>query len=98
MHENSIKSIKGINKDGTKMKRAEAIMDVFYSGLDLTDREVLQMLKPGSDNLNYVRPRITELIDKKILVEVGNKQYQGRPNRITRLADRSIQQDLLGGT
>ena len=44
-----------------KKKRKEEVLAVFGKGEKLTAREVLRRLKPGSDNMNYVRPRITEL-------------------------------------
>ena len=62
IHQNSLSSHRVIENDGSLGKRAEAILGIITAaGRPLTDWEVLQKFKPGSDNLNLVRPRITEL-------------------------------------
>jgi len=71
MHQNSIQAFREITSDGSRKKRAEIIMDVFNHGGKYTDYQVLQILKPGSDNINFVQPRITELIQNRKLVECG---------------------------
>lgn len=72
MHQNSRLAFEAINRDGTKKTRSEMILEVFAGKRKFTDYQVLQKLKPGSDNLNFVRPRITELIQSKKLRECGN--------------------------
>jgi len=73
IHENSRQAIKEITTSGERKNRAEQILDIFKEyGFPMTDRGVLMRLFPGSDNLNLVRPRITELINKGQLQEVGN--------------------------
>ena len=62
MHDHSLSSHRVISRDGSLGKRTEAVLSIIKSaGRPLTDWEVLQKFKPGSDNLNLVRPRITEL-------------------------------------
>jgi len=65
--ENRNDSFKQIN---TK-KRAEEVLAAFEEGERLTAREALHKLKPNSDDLNYVRPRITELCASGYLEEAG---------------------------
>jgi len=62
MHNNSLAADKLITDDGTKDKRRKAIIEIFVRAQrPLSDWEVLQRFKPGSDNLNLVRPRISEM-------------------------------------
>lgn len=69
MHTNSIKAY----REGQKPMgdRALSVLRLFAAGDAMTDRQVLDRLYPGSDDLNRVRPRITELIDAGHLEECG---------------------------
>jgi len=62
VHEHSITTHRVKSQDGTFGRRTTAVLGIIKAaGRPLTDWEVLQKFKPGSDNLNLVRPRITEL-------------------------------------
>jgi len=63
MHENSTAALREITASGQKKDRTTAILAVFSREYrQLTDRQVLNILFPGSDNLNLTRPRISELL------------------------------------
>lgn len=93
MHANSLTAFKSITSDGSRDTRSEAILAVYASGKALTDRMVLNILFPGSDNLNLCRPRISEAIAKGLLEECGNCQDEvtGKNVRLVRLKDREPQ-------
>ncbi len=61
-------------------KRAKEVLAVFEDGRYLTTREVLGIVKPGSDDINYVQPRISELRDGGYLEEAG-KVYDDYTHR-----------------
>jgi len=63
-----------------KKNRKEEVLAVFKEGECLTAREVLHIIKPNSDNMNYVRPRITELCNDGYLEEWFAK-YDENTNR-----------------
>lgn len=65
VHENSIETHRELKKTGEVKRREDEIQECYLAHGPLTDRQVLQILKPGSDDLNYVRPRITEMIRPK---------------------------------
>lgn len=71
VHANSVESFHG-SKNAISDRR-RAVLEVYQArpGLALTDRQVLAHLYPGKDDLNMVRPRITELIEEGLLVETG---------------------------
>lgn len=51
--------------------RKALILDVVrLSNRPMTDREILQRIKPDSDDMNFVRPRINELISARKLAVV----------------------------
>lgn len=71
VHPNSIDAYYSISLN----RRQKEVLDIFerlpYE--DITDREVLAMLG-GDQDMNRVRPRITELVnDKQVLTETGKK-------------------------
>lgn len=86
MNENSISAYReGINSGEIK-KREQLIFEEYYFGdKTLTDRQVLNGVKPGSDNMNWVSPRITEMLTKGILKNVGDLKVNGRPCRQLRI-------------
>lgn len=66
IHENSVESAHHIEKS----HRETEILGVYAEqGVPLTDRTVACIL--GSNDPNYSRPRISELIDKGLLAECG---------------------------
>ena len=73
MHRNSLEAHADITKTGIRGNRTEAVLKIFrmFPGVALTDRQVLDSFKPGSDNINLVQPRITELRDAGYIREVG---------------------------
>ena len=62
VHRNSKEVWHQIMQDGSKDKKMQEIFRIIFQAKEaLSDYAVLQKVKPGSDNLNLVRPRITEL-------------------------------------
>lgn len=67
IHENSVRSYHELKR----AKRYEDILSVFrWWGKPLTDRKVKELMH--FDDMNKVRPRISELIDMQKLKECGN--------------------------
>ena len=66
MHQNSYRAY---NEEHEKLnKREKLILDAFAGkGFMMTDREVMAVL--GFHDMNMVRPRITSLLEKGLLVE-----------------------------
>ncbi len=83
VHANSIVSFYNTDRD----TRYRAILACYEPEQLYTDRKVCFML--GFSDLNAVRPRITELIDKGILIEAGKTMdmLTQRQVRQTRLAN-----------
>jgi hypothetical protein len=67
-------------------KRELAIYGKLVHAGPLTDRELLTALFPGTDDMNRVRPRVTELIRDGWAVECGEKTdpHTGKTVRIVR--------------
>jgi len=82
MHKNSFAARRELIKSGKKKTREQMIFEVYYFHGKHTDRGVLRRVKPGSDDMNYVRPRISEMIADKILTEDGTAVEFGEPVRI----------------
>jgi len=82
MHNHSLEAYNQIITTGAKDTRSAKILDILSSfGRPMSDYEVLQVFKPGSDDLNLVRPRLTELHQKQILIEgPRTKSSDGRRN------------------
>lgn len=90
MHKNSLEAYRKITEEGSKNTREKDILTIYSNyNRPLTDYEILQNFKPGSDNLNLVRPRITELHQKGILEEGPPiKSHMGRLNvRTSKIKD-----------
>ena len=82
-HKNSKKSIKELIVTGNKVRRMDKILEVYNSnGLPLTDRDVLNILNPSSDDLNYVRPRISELLKEGRIKEICSVKEGNRTVRM----------------
>jgi len=68
MHKNSLKAYGELKSTD----RRALIFKVFeYLGYPLTDRDVKDVL--GYSDMNYVRPRISELIDEGKIMECGTE-------------------------
>ena len=85
MHQNSLLTYM---ETTTKRKsRAQIVLEAFKRlGAPATDREILKSVGGGGE-LNYVRPRITELIKAGLVEEVGNVlcPIGGRTVRVCRV-------------
>lgn len=79
MHQNSLKAFKEI--DTSERKRMILGFYERYRGYSYSDREVMESL--DFSDMNFVRPRITELIKEGYLKETGNKKdyFTGRTVR-----------------
>ena len=84
-HPNSSASLAGERGNGRLGRRAEAVLIYLSASQDpRTDREVATAL--GFDDLNAVRPRITELLELGLVVETGSIvcPVTGKTVRMTR--------------
>lgn len=84
-HSNSVESFAGERRNGRIGRRSEAVLLALRSlPTPPTDRQVAEAL--GFVDLNAVRPRITELIEAGLAVEVGavSCPVTGKTVRITR--------------
>jgi len=104
MHQNSLTAFDEISSNGpayepsSKEIRRQAILAVYDKApRPMRDYDVLQKLFPGSSDMNLSRPRISELIKDKILVECGKgKSHSGnRPVRLVKLATQKFEQLTL---
>lgn len=88
MHANSLDAYYD-GELGAFTKRQREILKAFGQRATLTDRECLTAL--GYSDMNAVRPRITELIDSGVLVEVGETKCPATKKtvRICRIAPRN---------
>jgi len=94
LHENSINAYQQLNKQA----RHEVILRVYFQHPEgLTDREVAKIL--GFEDMNCVRPRITELVQDKKLKEIGKRRdFVTRiPVRVCRLMkpEENVQPELF---
>jgi hypothetical protein len=93
MHTNSILSYHQITNLSERYKR---ILEIYQnSPLPLTDRDILIQL--GANDMNYCRPRISELIDKGLLREVGDckDRLTGKTVRLVQVNDDDRQMKLF---
>ena len=84
-HANSCEAYKTIKL--TKHHRYQIILSCYLNAdlLGLTDREIKNTL--DYDDMNTVRPRITELLQSGYLKEVNSAIENGRPVRSCRITD-----------
>lgn len=77
IHINSIEA----NRKVKKLEAYRAILDVYNQGGSFTDREIKKIL--NKDDMNKVRPRISELVDMGELIETGKvkDEYSGKTVR-----------------
>jgi len=88
MHPNSLDAYDLLLRSGKLNQREKDIvaLALMHPGLH-RDYDWLQLFKPGSDNVNFVQPRITHLIELKIF-KVGTQgmsPYLDTPVRRTEL-------------
>lgn len=70
MHRNSLEALKQITKDGTKETRLNKVFACCkVANKPLRDWDILKILFPEKEDLNLVRPRITELHMLNLLAE-----------------------------
>ena len=81
MHPNSLKAWREI-KDKIN-PRMQMIVHFYRTRGPMTDRDM--MLCFSKSDPNYVRPRITELIEHGVAFEIGNKLENGRTVRVVGL-------------
>jgi hypothetical protein len=100
IHQNSLNCHGVITQDGTIGKRKARILEIIDAApRPLSDWEILQRYKPGSDNLNLVQPRITEMYNPPFsLLEEGPPTKSHMKNCNVRTSRRKVndpQQRLL---
>jgi len=107
VHEHSKSIYNRIMKDGSRDARFKRVFEIIYfSPVPLTDYEILQRFKNGSDNINLVQPRITEgyKLDKNGNAPIyeegppGKSIYKNTPVRTTRIAHKpnsNLQESLF---
>lgn len=79
VHVNSLAAYHSLNLG----ERAAQVLAVYVESLQpLTDREVMERL--GFTDPNAVRPRVTDLVDAKLLEECGSDTGGGRKVRVCR--------------
>jgi len=84
IHRHSLKTYDQILRDGSLTKREQAVLKIIVaSKFPLRDFDILQVFKKGSDNINLVQPRITDLHGRGHLIEgpPGRSPYKSGPVR-----------------
>lgn len=91
LHTNSLHAYH--SQESKLSRRAQNVLDWIRENGPHTDREVMQGL--GFTDMNSVRPRITELIEKNKLMEVGNVLCPVTGKTVRRVDVRRARQDLF---
>lgn len=99
-HENSLVALEQITGDGSKADRMRAIISVLAKAKKpLRDWDILKRIFPDSNDLNLVRPRITEMYRLPFLLLLeGEKERShsgNRPVRTSMLKHRCFQLNLF---
>lgn len=93
MHQNSLTAYFSLDLD----PRCRVILSVYEKepNESFTDRQVKNRL--GFEDMNQVRPRISGLVDKGILIECGHVKcgVTGKPVRLTKLYLGEKQEELF---
>jgi hypothetical protein len=93
MHHNSQTALEKIAADGTLSQRAAEILRFFRAHpRAFTDREVAMYLR--YPDMNCVRPRITELIERGLLREVDSVKCPVTSKTVRRVAPPAPQAEL----
>jgi hypothetical protein len=97
IHGNSKKVFKEIKKEGIVNSRLRDVLEVCKSsGRPLRDYDILKKLFPDSDDMNLVRPRISELHELGHLIEGPSAlSISGRSVRTSIAKDTEHQQTLF---
>jgi len=92
VHLHSIAAYHELDKEGRRFE----VKGAFERRGPMTDRQAALFL--GSQDPNYVRPRITELIRSGDLIECGKirDEYTGRTVRVVRVAIKTERQMEFG--
>jgi hypothetical protein len=87
MHENSLETYDEILNDGSISKRCKVIIEAYQKYGSMTDRDVKDCL--NFQDMNAVRPRITEMLQVGILQEVNTilDKATGKPVRVVKLME-----------
>jgi len=95
MHDHSLAVHDKIMSDGSVSKRERIVILILSeSDVPLSDYQILQKFKPGRDNCNLVRPRITQLHKKGILEEANSiKGFAGTTVRTSKIRTRFLRED-----
>lgn len=91
MHENSLTAYRA--EEAKLSRRAQAVLDWITEHGPHTDREVMRGM--GFSDMNAVRPRITELIDLRKLMEVGDVRCPVTGKKVRRVDIRRPRQEVL---
>lgn len=93
VHYNSITAYR--SEAGRISKRAQRVKDWLQDNGPATDRQVAQGL--GFSDMNAVRPRITELLDRGEVRETGSTRCPTTGKNVRRIdVHRAAQLDLFG--
>ena len=86
VHAHSCEAFAAFRAEGAAGRRQRRILELASKRATWTDREMAEAL--GFDDLNAVRPRVTEMLADGLLVECGACQCprSGRKVRLWRLA------------
>ena len=97
MHTNSLIAHKEITKTGQRKTRRDLVQEVYQAQDKLTDRMVLNVLFPGSDDCNKVKPRISELLLMGLLEECGKIRcpITGKQVRLVKVAGDTNQVEMF---
>ena len=85
MHEHSLIAHEE-ERDGGKFSRREKEILIALGDQALTDREILT--RTAHQDMNAIRPRVTELIKRGTLAEIGSKTDQKTGKRVRIVARR----------
>ncbi len=94
MHPHSLEAYREGIKQGFKTRSQLIFNCLWFDSKELSDREILHKLFV-SDDLNKVRPRISEMLKEGILEECGVKREHGNPVRIVRVKQ-PVKQEAQG--
>ena len=83
VHENSFEARKALIKSMKKKTRAQMIFEKLYYFGPLSDRQLLKLLFPNRDDMNLVRPRLSDMLKEGAIEEVGSVTEYGATVRTT---------------
>ena len=99
MDDNSLMTNRQIELSGAKRRRREIVFTVYEDRphLALTDRQVLIILFPNSDDVNKVQPRISELLKEGLIEKIGKAKdlHTGQAVRLCQVRTEPQKQQSL---